>query len=382
MDRPERHPHPTYPKLYVFKQAKSRFWNMELCINGKKKRKSLKTDRLATAFTLAADEWKASQRSLLAEDKKRKFDRLSSNPTIGELFISWKATLPPAKRPYHETKWGAVGPFWRAVVIADITPQIFRDYFLQRRRVETQYGEPPGNGTLHKDIILLRLILNHAVEEGHIEQLPIIPNPGEILPNPRPWLSRQEWDHLCRVSTKRVEEAVNPHIQRQRIELDDQMKWMVGTMMRVGEMLDVRYRDCRVEKNKKRQPILICQVQGKRGGRTVIGRTTAARIFQERVEDSASLDDLIFPIHHRDAFTELLKAADLHVDKRTKFERNFKSLRATAISFEILRGAPSPNLLMIARNAGTSVAMIDQFYARRLSAEMGKEVLTAKQDDD
>lgn len=35
-----------------------------------------------------------------------------------------------------------------------------------------------------------------------------------------------------------------------------------------------------------------------------------------------------------------------------------------------------PNLLMIARNAGTSVAMIDAFYARRLSAEMGKDLLT------
>ena len=40
------------------------------------------------------------------------------------------------------------------------------------------------------------------------------------------------------------------------------------------------------------------------------------------------------------------------------------------------------NLLMIARNTGTSVAMLDLFYARRLSAEMGKDVLTAKQDDD
>ena len=98
--------------------------------------------------------------------------------------------------------------------------------------------------------------------------------------------------------------------------------------------------------------------------------------------DRQALDTLIFPVHHREAFTELLKAADLHIDKRTRFERNFKSLRATSISFEILRGAPSPNLLMIARNAGTSVAQIDDFYARRLTALMGKDVLTAKQDDD
>jgi hypothetical protein len=93
----ERHPHPTYPKLYVFKQARSRFYNVEMCIQGRKTRKSLKTDRLATAFALAAEEWKAHQRTALAEDKKRKFDRLSSNPTIGELFVSWRASLPPSQ---------------------------------------------------------------------------------------------------------------------------------------------------------------------------------------------------------------------------------------------------------------------------------------------
>ena len=82
-------------------------------------------------------------------------------------------------------------------------------------------------------------------------------------------------------------------------------------------------------------------------------------------------------MHHREALTDLLKAAGLHIDPRTGFERNFKSLRATAISFAIL-DSEQPNLLLIARNAGTSVAMIDQFYARRLGAEMGKDLLTAR----
>ncbi len=64
-------------------------------------------------------------------------------------------------------------------------------------------------------------------------------------------------------------------------------------------------------------------------------------------------------------------------DPKTGFTQNFKSLRATAISFEIL-GTDQPNLLLIARNAGTSILMIDKYYAQRLSAEMGKDILTAK----
>jgi hypothetical protein len=134
-----------------------------------------------------------------------------------------------------------------------------------------------------------------------------------------------------------------------------------------------------VEKNAEGDEILICEVRGKRGGRTVVGRRAAAGIYQRRMKqaDDSSPNALVFPVHHREALTELLKAADLHLDQRTGFERNFKSLRAAAISFAIL-DSDQPNLLLIARNAGTSVAMIDQFYARRLSAEMGKDLLTKR----
>jgi len=44
-------------------------------------------------------------------------------------------------------------------------------------------------------------------------------------------------------------------------------------------------------------------------------------------------------------------------------------MRATAMCFRLL-DERNLNVLMIAPNAGTSVAMIDAFYARRLSAEM------------
>ena len=52
-----------------------------------------------------------------------------------------------------------------------------------------------------------------------------------------------------------------------------------------------------------------------------------------------------------------------------------KSLRATSISFQLLDN-PELNMQGIARNAGTSIQMIDQFYAKRLTAEMHRESLS------
>jgi len=125
---------------------------------------------------------------------------------------------------------------------------------------------------------------------------------------------------------------------------------------------------------------LICEVKGKRGIRTVVGRKEARDIFKTyKRKGYRDVNTAMFPVHHHEALTELLKEAGLHVDPLSGFERNFKSFRCTAISFAVLQGV---DLMWIARNAGTSVNMIDMFYARRLSAEMAKDQLTKAWKDD
>ena len=57
--------------------------------------------------------------------------------------------------------------------------------------------------------------------------------------------------------------------------------------------------------------------KGKRGGRTVIGRKNGGieYIKDRLIRLKPSENDLVFPVHHREAFTELLKAADLHIEQ-------------------------------------------------------------------
>lgn len=74
----------------------------------------------------------------------------------------------------------------------------------------------------------------------------------------------------------------------------------------------------------------------------------------------------------RDGFRELLIAAGLRTDAFGN-TRNLKSLRATAISFKLLDGV---DIFLVARNAGTSITQIDNFYAKRLTPEMGARALS------
>ena len=60
-------------------------------------------------------------------------------------------------------------------------------------------------------------------------------------------------------------------------------------------------------------------------------------------------------------------------------ERSLYSLRHTAIMFRLLYGK-GIDLLTLARNARTSVQMIEEFYASNLTAEMNIGLLHSKRE--
>jgi integrase len=217
---------------------------------------------------------------------------------------------------------------------------------------------------------LIRQVLKHAAMNGQMTGLPLIPKPGKIDANPRPWLTRDEWTRVATLAVERVADAPNARTKRQREDLYDFMVFMIESSMRVNELRDLTVAQVQfVDAHGDHPEHLVIDVHGKRGHRIAVVGGAAVGIFQHRSKGRKRTDRL-WAHGQRDAFRELLIAAKLRTDAFGN-ERNLRSLRATAISFKILAGAPAPNLLMIARNAGTSVTMIDQFYARRLSAAMG-----------
>jgi integrase len=167
-----------------------------------------------------------------------------------------------------------------------------------------------------------------------------------------------------------TEAKANLKLWAQRRDLHDQIIFLTSVACRVGELLSIRFRDCKVEKRKGGELELVVELRGKRGHRVAIGAGEAAAIVKRRSTNHDPAD-LVFPDNRRAAFKHLLKAAKLYRDA-DGFSRNLKSLRSTGISFRILAG---DDLLMIARNCGVSLNVIDQFYARKLTSLMGREKL-------
>src|SRR5204862_593883 len=104
----EQHEHPKYPRLSIQLRAKSRFYQGLTFLEGRKVQKSLKTDSLPTAFKLGEDWYKKLLRASVSEGRQHPLDRLTTDPTVAEVFANYRLTLAPHRRDYVDIKWGAL----------------------------------------------------------------------------------------------------------------------------------------------------------------------------------------------------------------------------------------------------------------------------------
>jgi hypothetical protein len=78
-------------------------------------------------------------------------------------------------------------------------------------------------------------------------------------------------------------------------------------------------------------------------------------------------------------FKQLLEDAKLLICPVTGEERTLYSLRHSSMTFRLLYGR-RVDLLTLARNARTSVEMVEKFYSSNLAAEMNIDLLQGRRD--
>lgn len=359
----EQHVHPKYPRLVIDLRSKSKFYQARTFLDGRLLQHSTRTPQLTTALRLAAEWYQSLRRG------QKQHPRITADSSFADLFPSYKAArAKKAQRAYAHQKWTPIRHFWGHKLVTEVTPKMFLEFYQWRRR-----NDHVSNSTLHKDVVLVRQLMKHAADRDLIDSLPRVPNPGKIPSRGRKWLNHDEWKHLLAVSTRRIGEAKdNPKLLTQRQDCHDFAIFMVHSMMRVEELRHLRFSDCRLDTNNQGEQILVCDVAGKTGARQCVCLPGAASVYKRRFQEDRKTE-FIFPHKTRDAFRALLEAGRLQTDPDGR-ARNLKSLRSTSISFRVLDG--SADIFAIARNAGTSVQMIDDFYAKPLGALMKKDELT------
>ena len=166
-------------------------------------------------------------------------------------------------------------------------------------------------------------------------------------------------------------------IERSRHQIRAYILFMANTGIRPGtESQNIRWRDIEFvddQDHGKYLRVSISSAGKKRERREVIGRYTARRALErlrESRSDNLEDDDYIWcevngrKINSfREIFTTVIQEADVeyHYDGSVKIKHSPYCLRHTYATFR-LRYTDAP-LLALARNMGTSVGMIEQYYA-------------------
>ena len=103
---------------------------------------------------------------------------------------------------------------------------------------------------------------------------------------------------------------------------------------------------------------------------------SAVKIARAKHHEYVMTEHVLLALLQYNPFRKVLEKSNLRAGQYGQL-RTLYSLRHTAITFRLLYGN-GIDLLTLARNARTSVEMIERFYSSDLTAEMNIEMLQSK----
>ena len=380
--------HPTHTildgKVHVFMRDGSPFWWGGFHFKGKYLRTSTKQKNLDSAKTVA-QQWYFQKQTEIASGEiissKHKFGKLAD-----EALANYKKTYVERGVRSQKTYDGIEGimksrvyDYFEKTPIQAIDNTLWHKY---KDDMITKYPQIK-RGTLHQYKNAIRVVLNYAYKMGYIKELPIFKDEytTQKTTNSRPWFNSNEYKTLHRsidAYAKQVKK-VDSRKYAYALELYDFVIFATNTGMRIGELRNCKISDVKIVKEKltQKEILIISNIDGKRGKGTCQSYYGAVKPFKEilkrrQITNASKCDEKLFLIHHRVMFNTILKLKGLKINNtKPPQKRDFVSLRSTYICFRLLNGVP---IYEIANNCRTSVAVIQEHYAKQLGGSLLKNI--------
>lgn len=366
-------------KCHIFQREGSPFWWCGFHYKGKYFRTSTKESNKGGAESKARD-WYFEKQSEIASGiignprynfSKVKNLALEHYETLVKRGIRSQITLDGIESILNSR----VTPYFEKTPVSNIDNAMWHKFkadILKKYPLATR-------GTLHQYKNAIRVVLNEAYRRGILKEVPVFKDEynARKIESARPWFTSTEYTKLHNAilnHAKKLEKKDKRQYQH-AMELYDYVIIGTNTGMRVGELNNIRFCDVQISKEKLtgKEILVISNIKGKRGTGTCqsyYGAVPAYRRIIERrnIKKPNQSVEKLFLIHHRTMFNVILKKTNLKIAKTNPpAKRDFVSLRATYICFRLLNGVP---VYEVANNCRTSVAMIEQSYARYLGGRL------------
>ena len=277
--------------------------------------------------------------------------------------------------------------FFGKYPLSSINQQLWNRYLHQRliksntnNEVSDQAKKSAKPSTIKHHLNGIRVVFRRAKMRGDIDTAPVFVTERKTAADatPRTWFDADQYEQLYTKTRANIREKKGTRWHDDAQELHDFVLFVANTGLRIGEARNVRFCDVRYSEDtneyEEKQPILIISnIKGKRGTGSCKSYFGAVRPFERLLKRSGLKADEwqnntqnIFKHYHRDMFNAVLTSINLkETSDRPPRKRDLMSLRHTYICMRLLNGV---GVYEIANNCRTSVSMIENHYARWLTA--------------
>jgi len=228
----------------------------------------------------------------------------------------------------------------------------------------------PQDKTLHFDLTHGKTLIRWATDRGYRGSLPLPTFQFKIERRiVRPAFEMSEYQTLYKTMRRRINETHHKPWVASRRMLRDYVLILANTGMRVGELNGLKLRDIHPFKDEQGRENYRLVVRGKTGERDVIPRVNCKawidRVLVRRKSEGAGSNDYLFVmpsgskiITLGDQFNAVLEAGKIVTNT---FDKKFTlySLRHLYAVQALRKGI---SVFAVARNMGTSVEVIQQYY--------------------
>ncbi len=379
--------------LYVYKTNRSPYWQAKVWIPSQRRyfTKSTKETNQLDAWDVAiafADKTFSTVGHIQRNPKATRFetyaDRFDREMRAAEGQTSRKY------RDYHgmlyRRKDGIVH-FFGDMQVAEIKSGTMRDYLgaLDQARSKSLAG-----GTKKKHVMAIRAVLRMAFEDEVIERVPDSPK-IQTKDRPRTAFNDSQYKAFMRAShtcVARGDVVSGIKLTHHHVHI---FRFIVNSFVRptAGELFYLKHRDIQIRSHPPRLEMIIRK--GKTGLRESFTMPFAVVIYKSvagyEEQRQKKMDQYVFMPEYDNReyartamsriFSHILKEAGLHQadDKFTTY-----SLRHYALQKRVRDSRSKVNINLLAKNAGTSVEMLERFYLSRMTPS--PEIIAEFQSND
>ena len=418
---------PGYPnKLVVYRIEASRFWQARCWIDGRLRKRSTKSADLKPSLDMAKafyEEWlieaamrrklrdmsqgqlsllKAQALASAGTDGARRGDAIATFGTIATQLLlnevsrvqrgeSSKAGLLILRNRLGHP----VLTQWAEMPCSEITYQA-----LQNLINHLSVGN--STTTIHQYLVAVRKVLRHALSLHHIDVMPEFPK-IRINSQSRGAFTPSEYWQILRCARRlvgkpypdssraiRLKNNIRSSDQNMPLDLPLAAGFMVNAFIRPSDLRTLRHRHIEVVRGEKTY-LRMTLPETKSHGKPIVTLYPAVRIYERIVATNAAIgranpEDFVFlpKIANRNYALAVLGFHLNWVLNETKMKmgphgqpRSLCSFRHSAITFRLLYGQ-GIDLITLARNARTSVEVINTHYASTVTGEQNIGMLQSR----